>query len=250
MSLAIQPTIYDAALARFAGQWTLTQSELHALQTSARSAQTTRARARIAADERSSGNEPMLVLSGFAYRSYEMMDGRRQILAYFLPGEMLWRIDADEATVGPVLALTDVAHCTIPSAWRERASSGLAQACARSAMLDNQYLHRQIIRLGRLNAMERLADWVLELHQRATLAGLAHGMSFKLPLTQEIIADTLGLTHVHINRTLQTMRREGLIEFRSGVVTLLDRDRLMAMVDYRDPQLEAQPDQGPIARRV
>jgi CRP-like cAMP-binding protein len=63
--------------------------------------------------------------------------------------------------------------------------------------------------------------------------GLAEKQRFPLPLTQELLADALGLSIVHINRTLQQMRRDGLIEWRSGVATILQRNLLVNLADYR-----------------
>lgn len=80
---------------------------------------------------------------------------------------------------------------------------------------------------------ERLADWILETRERLELVDLATADRFALPLTQELLSDTLGLTTVHINRTLRAMRRDGLIEHRGGTMFLLDRDRLEKLADYR-----------------
>jgi CRP-like cAMP-binding protein len=79
-----------------------------------------------------------------------------------------------------------------------------------------------VTRLGRLNAQERIGDLLLELNERLALAGLADPQGFAMPLTQEMLADALGLTPVHVNRMLQLARREGDIEWRPGRVTLTD----------------------------
>jgi CRP-like cAMP-binding protein len=89
-----------------------------------------------------------------------------------------------------------------------------------------------LTRLGRLSAQERLADWLLETCDRLTLAGPAAGGNLPVPLTQELLADALGLTSVHINRTLQSMRRDGLLAGRSGLFVLCDRPRLELLVGY------------------
>ncbi len=132
------------------------------------------------------------------------------------------------------LAVTDVTTCVLPSA---PAGSGLAEAYAFCAALEDHHNLAQITRLGRLSAAERIADWLLETQERLLLAGLAVGDELPFPLTQEFLADTLGLTSVHVNRTLQAMRHNGLLASRSGTMTLIDPQRLREMVGYRAPHL-------------
>ncbi|WP_165611271.1 Crp/Fnr family transcriptional regulator [Sphingomonas jatrophae] len=179
---------------------------------------------------------PMLLLSGWAARYRLLMDGRRQILGVVLPGELL----CHQQHRGPValssaVALTDVVLSAAPAADRTGNTAGLEEAYAVSAALNEHYLLQQIVRLGRMSALERIADWLLEVRERLLAVGLVSGNAIHLPVTQELIADTLGLTSVHVNRTIQTMRREGLVEIRGGWVTFLNVDKLRAMVDFRAP---------------
>jgi CRP-like cAMP-binding protein len=104
-------------------------------------------------------------------------------------------------------------------------------------VLDEIYLLHQIIRIGRQTAYERLVHLLLELNSRCHAAGLSDGFSFDLPLTQEILADSLGLSIVHVNRTLQTLRREQLIEQKSSIVTIKDKEKLALIAEYNDPML-------------
>ena len=103
--------------------------------------------------------------------------------------------------------------------------------------LDEAYLLHQIIRIGRQTAYERLVHVILELHSRSQAAGLCDETSFELPLTQEILADSLGLSIVHVNRTLQSLRREQLIEQRSSFITIKDRARMVMIAEYFDPAI-------------
>lgn len=175
--------------------------------------------------------EPEAMLSGWACRQRILEDGRRQILAFLLPGDLIGlcrRTGAVAATT--VMSVNDVQTCSLPSA---RPSEALAEAFARSAALEEHYLYAQITRLGRLDARERLADWLLETHERLDFVGLASRDRFPLPITQEMLADALGLTSVHVNRTLQGMRRDGLLTIRSGLVVLTNRVRLEQMTDHK-----------------
>jgi CRP-like cAMP-binding protein len=176
--------------------------------------------------------EPSILLSGWACRTRIFSDGRRQILSLLLPGDLIGvhRQSRPMAATG-ITALTDVTLCPAPRPQPDQ--PGLAEAYARSGAVEEFYLFRQIARLGRLSAYERVLDLLLETRDRLSIVGLGAADGFPMPLTQEALADTLGLTSVHVNRTLQTLRREGLLDLRSGVARLTDIDRLMRMIDYR-----------------
>ena len=110
-------------------------------------------------------------------------------------------------------------------------SPTLARAYALNDALERAYLFAQITRLGRLNAHERLADFLLELQERFALAGLVRGDGqFEMPLTQEALADVLGLTPVHVNRVVQHSRRDGWLEWRAKRVTIHDPEQLAVLV--------------------
>lgn len=113
----------------------------------------------------------------------------------------------------------------------------LAEALLVAAALDEALLLAHVVRLGRQTAYERTAHLLLELHDRTTTAGLEQNGRFPMPLTQEALADALGLSIVHVNRTLQQLRRDRLIEVRSGEARLLDRDALIEIADYQAPKL-------------
>jgi CRP-like cAMP-binding protein len=181
--------------------------------------------------------EPRALLSGWACHQRILSDGRRQILHFLLPGDLLGLCSHDRPLAATtILAMQEVLTCSLPAA---APATPLAEAYHRSAALEEHYLFAQITRLGRLNAYERLADWLLETTDRLALVGLSSGDRFALPLTQELLGDALGLTSVHLNRTLQAMRRDGLLDLRAGTVTLPDRARLEKIVDYKPPRISA-----------
>lgn len=186
------------------------------------------------------GLAPSIVLSGWACRVRQFPDGRRQILSFLLPGELIGMCHHRAPLAATSLvALTHVDLCQAPPARKDREDSGLAEAYAVSGALEEFYLFRQIARLGRLSAYERILDWMFEMRDRLALAGLVADDSFPMPITQEGLADALGLTSVHVNRTLQLMRREGLVELRSGMARLIDPQRLMSLIDYRRANVTA-----------
>ena len=88
--------------------------------------------------------------------------------------------------------------------------------------------------LGRRSAIARLAHLFCELHVRLDLVGLAEGLEYDLSLTQAEISECLGLTSVHVNRTLKELREGGLAEFRAGRVTILDLAGLRRVAEF-DP---------------
>ena len=171
---------------------------------------------------------PRLIVSGWAARQRFLPDGRRQILSFLLPGDLIGNCSQPRPiAVSSVVALSDLFLSDAPAA---KDLPALGAAYAISAALEESYLLAHITRLGRLSALERIADLMLELYERLTLAGLAGHNRFELPLTQEMLADALGLTSVHINRMLQQLRRNGDIEWKGGELILRDPQGLASHV--------------------
>ena len=169
-----------------------------------------------------------LIVSGWAARVRQLADGRRQLISFLLPGDLIGNCGhARPLAASTVLALTNVA-CT--DLQEEAQTHALREAYEISRAIEEAHLLSQITRLGRLSALERIADLFLELYERLSLAGLAANGRFALPLTQEVVADALGLTSVHLSRTLQLARRNGEFEWRDGQAILHDPQHLARMV--------------------
>jgi CRP-like cAMP-binding protein len=181
---------------------------------------------------------PRFILSGWACRQRVLSDGRRQIFGFLLPGDSIGL----RRRAGPELcAIASVTSLELADAEpvREAAQSGRAPGLVRALSsiepMEQGLLLDHVVRLGRQTAYERVAHFLLELQQRLEVVGLGDSQRFPLPLTQEILADALGLSIVHVNRTLQQLRREHLIELRSGVAILLEPQTLAEIADYRRP---------------
>lgn len=179
---------------------------------------------------------PRFVLSGWAACQRVLSDGRRQIFRFILPGDV-FGIATGPSSVSPwsVVALTSMELVQADAALshaRSGEAPGIARALARSRALDDQLLLDHMVRLGQQSAYERVAHFLLELQRRLRVAGLGDAQRFPLPLTQEILADALGLSIVHVNRILQQLRRERLIELRSGVAILLKPEELASVCEY------------------
>ncbi|WP_288458764.1 Crp/Fnr family transcriptional regulator [uncultured Sphingomonas sp.] len=184
--------------------------------------------------------EPRLLLRGWAARVRLLPDGRRQFMSFLVPGDLIgMNAQPQPLAAATVIAVTDVVACRPPSIDDAPA---LADTYAVSAALDEAYLLAQITRLGRLNAQERIADLLLELHERLTLNGMAQGDAFELPLTQEVLADALGLTSVHVNRMVQQARRDGDLQWKGGRVTLTDPVALARKIGRTPPRVSAMQD--------
>ena len=181
--------------------------------------------------------ETLLVLSGWCARVRQLADGRRQVLSFLLPGELIGLCDQDEPLASStIVALTPVDLCVAPE---RGVHADLDRAYSISRAQDEALLMAQITRLGRMNAYERVLDLLLELHERLELAGLATGGRFLVPVTQEILGDALGLTSVHINRTLQTIRSERVLSWKGREVALRDPLALNALVGRVSPRVTA-----------
>lgn len=190
-------------------------------------------------------NHARLMLAGWGCRLRYLSDGRRQIFDFILPGDMFGLCMRQEA-VALCSAIT-LTRATISdaSALGEAVAEnsenhcGLKQASLMAASIDEAYLLDHLMRIGRQTAYERVAHIILELHHRLSIVGLANENVMPLPLTQEMMADALGLSVVHLNRTLQQLRRDGLVEVKGGLARLLDMSRLKSISDFRVPRISA-----------
>ncbi len=166
------------------------------------------------------------ITNGWAGRYRLLSDGRRQITALYLAGDVCdpcW-LDGDR-TVQSVVALTPLQ--TIRAARRELEAQtsvdiGMMRFLGRQTRFAQQVQGEWLVNLGRKNAMERLCHLLCELYCRLSLSGHVSGPSCEMPLTQLDLADLAGLTPVHVNRTLQEMRAMRLIELQSRRLTILD----------------------------
>lgn len=167
-----------------------------------------------------------LVVRGWIARGAALADGRRQIVGLHLPGDIMAAPAANETDL-VVWTLTEASTACADRFWREAetaraAGQGIGPAWNALRAAERSRLVHQIVRLGRLSALERTAHLLVELHDRQVRVGLSPPGEIALPLTQNVLADILGLSVVHMNRILQQMRRRGLISNQGGRVLLPD----------------------------
>jgi len=189
--------------------------------------------------------QPKWVLSGWACELRVLPDGRRQIFSFAIPGDVMLARPFSRVPPCTVMALTwlecvDVARVLARASDVERTELGRAFDRALAAHDDRRY--DLIARLGRRSALERVADLLLELHDRLEPVGLLTEDGFDLPLTQEQMADALGLSLVHVNRSLRTLRLNGLATVRFGRVTGFDAPQLRALLLSSGAELRRKPD--------
>ena len=183
------------------------------------------------------GGRAGLIVSGWACRQRMLPDGRRQIFDLLLPGDFVGLAPSGPLGEAWTQCLTRLELADGEALRRRladpedpyRAISAAFQALAR---VENLRVLDHVVRLGRQTAFERVAHLFMELYDRARFAGLADGSRFPLPLTQEVLADTLGLSVVHVNRVLQQLKREGLIELHGGRAKIVDPSVLTQICDF------------------
>jgi CRP-like cAMP-binding protein len=178
----------------------------------------------------------LMLLDGWMARSKDLPSGERQVTELHVAGDFadlhayaLKRLDHD------VVTLTDCTVAVVPHAR-------LADITQRYPRLGRIYwfstnvdaaIHRELaLSLGQRSAISRMSNLFCELHARLELIGRVSGNSYELPLTQRELSECLGLTVVHANRTLQELRRRGLVEFENRKMRILDMAGLEGVAEF------------------
>ncbi len=179
--------------------------------------------------ESDSPTEVQLVLEGMACRYKVLPDGKRSIFAYLVPGDFCdLNIFILKEMDHSIMTLSSCTVATIPRAkvleLFERPA--IARSLWWATLVDEATLREWLVNIGQRSAEARIGHLLCEMHLRLASVGLATDGEFTLPLTQTEIGDTMGLSTVHVNRTLQSLRIQGAIAFRSGRVVIPDIKRL------------------------
>jgi CRP-like cAMP-binding protein len=183
--------------------------------------------------------------SGWAFRFKTLSDGRRQILNFLLPGDLIGLQAAmfDAARHG-IEALTDVQLCLLPrrKVWALfEQMPDLAFDVAWLGAREESFVDENLTSVGRRSAAERIAALIVTLYKRAKMLGLVTDDTFEFPLTQEHIADALGLSLVHTNKTLARLRRMGMFTRTNGNLTLTNPRVLARVAQYFDEEITQRP---------
>lgn len=182
-----------------------------------------------------------LVLEGFVSTSNEVEDDKRQIMFFSIPGDMPTLMSHPELALDTDIQA--ISACRL-AAFDSRELYGLSLRFPRvgqvfwaSALLFAS-IHRQwIVNVGHRSAVGRLAHLFCEMMTRLEAYGLAREGSCELPLTQVHLSDAIGLSRIHMNRSLQELRRQDLVTFENGRLTIHDRARLADVGHFRPDYL-------------
>jgi CRP-like cAMP-binding protein len=184
----------------------------------------------------------LFILSeGFVSRYKVLPDGKRQILNLGLPGDLIgFPSCLFEVAVNSVSSITDVEVSTVTFAALfnlftqfPRIGAALYWSSACDVAMQGEHL----VNLGRRSAYERLGHLLLELLVRLRAAGLATEFSYRMPLTQELMADVLGLSVPHLNRMIRCLREEGLATIENQQVLIHDVVSMSSLAGFEESYL-------------
>jgi CRP-like cAMP-binding protein len=170
-----------------------------------------------------------LILDGFAFRYKMLPGGKRQILSFHIPGDVpdlqSLHLEVMDHSLGTLTAakVAFIPHDVVRALIR--AHPGIGDVFWRETLIDAAVFREWVTTVGRREAYGRIAHVFCELFVRMRAVGLNNGESYPMPITQAELADATGLSTVHVNRTMQELRR-GLIRTKKGSVIIQDWDGL------------------------
>jgi len=190
-----------------------------------------------------------IVASGWACSYKILPGGTRQIVDFQVPGDFLGLrsvlFRTADHNVEPITRVqaSEVKEQDLLAAFTQ--TPRLATAVLWAASRDEAMVVEHLVGLGRRNATERMAHFLLELGARLKLVGLADRKGYNCPLSQYLLADALGLSAVHVNRVLRELREEGLLTFQKGKVLFHNYEALVEFSGFDRAYLDHE---GPLLR--
>lgn len=182
-----------------------------------------------------------VLVSGYAFRQKLVDSGARQIISFHIPGEILdiqncvFNVADHNLQALTRISVAVVQKPALLQLLAERPS--IRKAVWLDSLMDASIFREWAVNVGRRDARARIAHLLCEFAARLKDAGQADGETYDFPLTQEQIADATGLTAVHTNRTLQSLRRDGFISLSSNRLGILDWDKLSEVGDFNERYL-------------
>ncbi|WP_211295048.1 Crp/Fnr family transcriptional regulator [Novosphingobium guangzhouense] len=233
---------------RFKRGMSLDANERLLLETSIDEVRTVDAR-RIVIRSRTRLQESTLLVEGFMSRYIDDRNGMRQLVAIHVPGDFvdlhaypLQTLDHDVATMTSA-TIAIVRHEALDAIIHEQPQ--MSRKLWFSTLIDAAIHRAWLFRLGRLDAVGRIAHFLCETNARLFSAGLSDGRRFALPLTQTDLAEICGLTNVHVNRVMRQLREAKVCVFRSSLVEILDIEQLVKLGQF-DPDYLYLEDPDPV----
>lgn len=182
--------------------------------------------------------------------SYKLLSsGLRQIVDFQIPGDFLGLrsvlFRTADHNIEPVTRVeaSEVLASDLLDTFGD--TPRLATAVLWAASRDEAMVVEHLVNIGRRDAKERTAHFLLEMGARLKLVGLGSALGYDCPLSQYMLADALGLSAVHVNRVLRELREDDLVTFQHGKVTIHDLDRLVTLADFDKSYLDHD---GPLLR--
>jgi len=192
----------------------------------------------------SQGSRPMqstVLLDGIAARYRVLENGKRQITAIHVPGDfvdlhafMLKTMDHGVVALSPCKVAT-ATHKDLTTVTET--NPHLSRVLWLSTVIDGAIHREWIVAMGRRSKKAHLAHLICELFTRLALVGLVKDGTFHLPLSQTEVADALGVSLVHLNKTLQSLRSDGVVQWADRRITVLQWDRLANIGEFDDTYL-------------
>ncbi|HZV85510.1 MAG TPA: Crp/Fnr family transcriptional regulator [Brevundimonas sp.] len=183
----------------------------------------------------------LVVLEGWACRYKVLPNGSRQVLAYMMPGDacdlhvgLLAEMDHSIQTVTPAL-VASIDRASMDEMMDKH--RGIAKAMYLGQLIDEGTMRAWITSMGRRASIERVAHLMCELYLRARNIGLALETTFALPLSQTMLADSLGMTPVHLNRVLRELRATGAMTLKRGSLIIEDPAKLVRIAGFDENYL-------------
>lgn len=177
-----------------------------------------------------------LVVAGYAHRTKVLANGNRQIFSLHIAGDIpdlhslhLKKMDHELAALSRCRVAL-IPHNALKAALA--ASVTLTDLLWRDTLIDAASFRAWLLMLGQAEARARMAHLFCELFVRARMAHLVEGSRFDMPLTQTDLADVLGISAVHANRTLQDLRAQGLVEFDQQSASINRWDELKELAQF------------------
>lgn len=182
-----------------------------------------------------------LVVSGLAARSKMLSEGRRQIMAFLIPGDLCdVQVFVLDAMDHDIVAMTPTVCAHFATAEIEKLlaeMSPLTRALWWSTMTDCAVLRERIVDHGSRSARERICHLLYEMLVRYRVVGLTDNHSFPFPITQEQLADATGMTPVHVNRVISELKTEELIQWKDKTVSILNLPALKEIAEFEGAYL-------------
>ncbi|GEN29648.1 Crp/Fnr family transcriptional regulator [Halovibrio variabilis] len=191
--------------------------------------------------ERADADMFCVVKEGWAYSYRNLRNGSKQILKFYLPGDIIGMRD-----FGFTRRLSSAAMINqgviYPFSYQQLfelfGRSSLAVGIMATAMRQQALLSERLIYLGQYAAHERLAHFLYEIYLRLKRIEAVEDNSFLMPLTQQLISDALGMSPVHVSRTFSMLREEGLVIRDRQHVKLPDPEALARLVEFNDSYID------------